>query len=131
MSKMKDWGEARQKRHDAEKYIGLIGKTTDRSTVAHREGVHATAGTLHSVIVQTQIHFQPYDSATNYHADKGFDAALSEVVLRHWKDLRAEALDLLRERERKAAVAAKAEVEDQLRQIEEAEFGLDSDEEAV
>ncbi|SLN74876.1 hypothetical protein ROJ8625_04118 [Roseivivax jejudonensis] len=122
MSKTAEWGTARKVRHDAEKYIELIGKTTDRTTAASREGSHATAGKLSKLVVSTEINFQPYDGATNYHRDNGFDAALSEVVRKHWSNLCREALDLLREREREAAIAAKAEVAAQLRAIEEAEF---------
>lgn len=120
MSKTRQWGEARQKRHEAEAYISLIGKTTNRSTVASRNGEHATAGTLTKFTVTTQIHFQPYDGAKNYHDCKAFDAALSTVARKHWKMLHAEALELLRQQEREAAVAAKEEVERQMQEIEAA-----------
>jgi hypothetical protein len=120
MSKVKQWGEARQLRREAEEYISLIGKTTKRSTVAIREGENATAGSLTKLVVTTQMHFQPYDGATNYHNCKAFDEALSTVARKHWGALHAEALELLRQQEREAAIAAKSEVDQQMRDIEAA-----------
>ncbi|MBY6005402.1 hypothetical protein KUV62_15865 [Salipiger bermudensis] len=121
MSKTKAWAMSRAARLEAEEYIALIGKTTTRSTVAAREGEHVTAGSLTKLVVQTEIHFQPYDGATNYHKSKAFDEALSTVTRKRWSDLQAEAMELLRQREKEAAVAARAEVEAQLAEINEAE----------
>ncbi|NPD16936.1 hypothetical protein HOY34_17220 [Xinfangfangia sp. D13-10-4-6] len=78
------WKKAKQNTAEAEAYLGLIGKTTTQSTVASREGAGATAGSLTKFEITTQIHFQPYDGATNYHNCKAFDSALSEVVRKKW-----------------------------------------------
>lgn len=123
MSSTKMWGEAKKSRREADDYIGLIGKTTTKSTLASHKGEIATAGKLSKLVVSTQVHFQPYDGANNYHDCKSFDAALSSVARKHWDMLRSEALDLLREQEREAAIAAKEEVEKQLAEINSAMSG--------
>ena len=105
------WKKAKHNAGEAEAYLGLIGKTTNQSTVASREGVGATAGQLTKFEIITQIHFQPYDGATNYHNCKAFDAALSEVVRKKWTTIRDEAMALLREKEAAAGAAAEASVE--------------------
>lgn len=119
MNKITAWHKARHQREQAEKYIGLIGKTTTQSTVARREGEAATAGTLTKFAITTEINFQPYDGATNYHRDEAFDEALTKVARRKWTELQAEALELLREKERTAAEAALDEVKEQLKEISE------------
>lgn len=121
MTQVEKWRAAIKARKEAEEYIGIIGKTTIYSTVAKREGEHATAGSLVKFEVATQMHFQPSDGATNYHTCRTFDAAIATVARKHWGDLHAEALELLRQQEREAAIAAKAEVEAQLAAITEAE----------
>jgi hypothetical protein len=123
MSKIKEWADAKQKRHDAESYISIIGKTTTATTVADRQGIHATAGKLHKLAVSTQMHFHPYDGATNYHDCKAFDAALSAVVRNNWDALKDQAMALLKAQERSAAIDARGEVEAQLNEIIKAEQG--------
>lgn len=114
------WRKAKNTTAAAKNYLSLIGKTTDRSTLASREGAGATAGKLTTFSIKTQIHFQPYDGATNYHDCKEFDAALTEVVRKKWESIRDEAIELLEKREAEAAIAAKASVEKMLAEIEEA-----------
>lgn len=105
------WKRAKQNTAEAVAYLALIGKTTNQTTVAANSGVGATAGELTKFQITTQIHFQPYDGATNYHDCKAFDAALSEVVRKKWSTIRDEAMALLREREAQAGAAAEAALE--------------------
>lgn len=105
------WKKAKRNVAEAEAYLGLIGKTTKQSTLASNEGEHATAGELTRFSVSTQINFQPYDGAKNYHECREFDAALSEVVRKKWTVIRDEAMALLREREAMAGTAAEASIE--------------------
>jgi len=115
------WRKAKNATSAAKNYLSLIGKTTDRSTLASRDGVGATAGKLTTFAIKTQIHFQPYDGSTNYHDCKEFDAALTEVVRKKWASIRDEAMELLAKREAEAAIAAKSSVQNLLAEIEEAE----------
>ena len=115
------WRKAKNATSAAKNYLSLIGKTTDRSTLASLEGVGATAGKLTTFSIKTQIHFQPYDGATNYHDCKEFDAALTEVVLKKWGSIRDEAMELLAKREAAAAIAAKSSVYALLTEIAAAE----------
>ncbi len=117
---IKKWQDATAARKDAEEYLSLIGKTTSRSTVASREGENATAGALTTFEIRTQIHFQPYDGATNYHNCKAFDGALTTVVRRKWSAIRDEAIALLRETEREASILAENQVKGMLAEIEQA-----------
>ena len=116
---IKKWQDATAVRKGAEAYLSLIGKTTSRSTVAAREGEHATAGCLTTFEIRTQIHFQPYDGATNYHNCKAFDVALAAVVRRKWSAIRDEAIALLREEEREASLLAEEPVKGMLAEIKQ------------
>lgn len=120
---IEDWRKAKNATSAAKNYLALIGKTTTQSTVASRHGEHATAGKLTTFQIQTQVNFQPYDGATNYHSCKVFDAALTEVVRKKWSSIRDEAMDLLAKREAEAAIAAKESVQALLTEIEKAEGG--------
>ena len=117
---IKKWQSATAARKDAEEYLSLIGKTTSQSTVAAREGEQATAGRLTTFEIRTQVHFQPYDGATNYHNCKAFDEALTAVVRRKWSAIRDEAIALLREEEREASLLAEEQVKGMLAEIEQA-----------
>ena len=116
---IKKWQDATAARKNAEAYLSLIGKTTSRSTVAAREGEHATAGCLTTFEIRTQIHFQPYDGATNYHNCKAFDEALTAVVRRKWSAIKDEAIALLLETEREASLLAEEQVKGMLAEIEQ------------
>ena len=111
------WKKAKQNTAAAEAYLSLIGKTTNQTTVAANSGVRATAGELTKFAIKTQIHFQPYDGAKNYHDCEAFDAALSEVVRKQWTTIRDEAMSLLREREADAGAKAEAALEAMLADI--------------
>ncbi|WCE67938.1 hypothetical protein PL335_06220 [Sulfitobacter faviae] len=111
MSKLMEYRKIKSAEHDAKQYVNLIGKTTTNTTVAQRSGEHATAGTLHQFAVQTQIHFQPYDGATNYHNCKAFDAALTRAARERFTELRDRAFEILREDAAKLADEAKAELQ--------------------
>lgn len=111
MSKLTKYRNIKRSEHDAKEYVALIGKTTTATTVAQRSGEHATAGSLHKFVVQTQIHFQPYDGATNYHDCKAFDAALTRAARERFTELRDRAFEILREDAAKLADEAKAELQ--------------------
>ena len=114
---IEEWKKAKHNTAAAEAYLALIGKTTNQTTVAANSGVRATAGELTKFAIRTQVHFQPYDGATNYHDCEVFDAALSEVVRKQWTAIRDEAMALLREREAKAGADAEASLEAILAEI--------------
>lgn len=118
MSKLMEYRKVKAAQSDAKQYVDLIGKTTNRSTVAERSGEHATAGSLHKFVVQTQIHFQPYDGATNYHDCKAFDAALTRATRERFTELRDRAFEILREDAAKLADEAKAELQAEMDAIE-------------
>lgn len=105
------WKKAKNATAEAEAYLALIGKTTKNTTVAARNGEGATAGELTKFEIRTQVHFQPYDGATNYHNCNAFDAALSVVVRKKWSQIRDEAMDYLREKEATAGAAAASDIE--------------------
>lgn len=111
------WKIAKRNTKEAERYLSLIGKTTTNSTLGSRKGAAATAGELTKFQITTQIHFQPYDGATNYHDCKAFDAALSEVVRKKWSTIKEEAMALLRQREAEAGAKAEAGLEEILAEI--------------
>lgn len=117
MSGISDWKEAQKKLQDARDYLALIGKTTTQSTLASREGESATRGRLTKVSVETQVHFQPYDGATNYHRSAHFDQALSAVISANWSSLRDQTLAHLESEVQATARKAKAELEAQLAEI--------------
>ena len=113
----KAWRAAKKKIADAKAYLSLIGKTTTSSTVAHRDGPAATAGALTTLKVVTQINFQPYDGATNYHDCVAFDDAISSAARENWPALQRRALEILSENERKSAQLAKEELEAELAEV--------------
>jgi len=88
--------EAAKKAHaEAVSYLAIIGKTTKHTTVASREGEAATAGSLTTFKVNTQINFQETDGGTNYHNSTAFDAAISTAAREQWTALRDRALGIL------------------------------------
>lgn len=117
------WRRAKARTNEAVAYSSLIGKTTNQSTLASREGEASTAGRLHSLEVKTQIHFQPYDGATNYHVCKDFDAALSRAVQENWDQLKDRAIAILRDAEKDCALEAEASVHSLLAEIQSAKVG--------
>ncbi|MBO9430585.1 hypothetical protein [Sulfitobacter sp. R18_1] len=119
MSKLMEYRTIKAAERSSKQYIALIGKTTTNSTVAQRNGEHATAGSLHKFAVQTQIHFQPYDGATNYHDCKAFDAALTRAARERFTELRDRAFEILREDAAKLAEEAKAELQKEMDDISE------------
>lgn len=111
MSKLKQYRQIKADEREAREYIGLIGKTTDRSTVAMREGAHATAGEMTTFSVTTKINFQPYDGATNYHTCRAFDAALTRAARERFLELSDRAFAIMAEDAAKLAADAKAELQ--------------------
>ena len=115
---LEKYRQAKQVLADAKAHLALIGKTTRNSTLATREGEGATAGRLHSLAVQTVMHFQPSDGAQNYHESKYFDAAFARVVRKNWSALSAQAIALLEQDVRDNAAAAKAALYAQIGEID-------------
>ena len=95
--------DAKQKRADALRVLGMIGKE-QRTT---REGV----GKLHEVSVSATIYYQETDGATNYHNSGDLDDALSQAAKEMWGELSRRAKEILRENELSALVAAEQDIQ--------------------
>lgn len=75
-------------------------------------------GSLHKVVVSTEICHQASPSATNYWKSSHFDHALSEVIRNNFPKLAAEAIQLMEEGYRKQRIQEKDALLSQLAEIE-------------
>lgn len=101
MPKLEELRQRARALQDAREYLGKIGrpqKTTARDV-----------GKLHGISVNSKVHYQPTDGATNYHECTAFDVALSHVVKDEWRSLAALALKRLQGEYEDAIREAKAE----------------------
>ncbi len=94
---------------EAQEYISMIGKYQD-----HLESL----GKLHELDVNTEICYQPYSGAKNYHTNKEFDKALRKVVEKHFHELSQEALDLMKDSADVALIFEKEYLQERLGMVE-------------
>ncbi len=104
MSNIDRYRELKSRSFAAGEFLRLIGKSSVSATAKH-------VGSISKISVKTEIHYQAYDGATNYHENSHFDAALAEVVRSRFSELSVQAIELMRKKTREAAIAAKADLE--------------------
>lgn len=103
--------QLKQQHNDAIKYFNLIGKAQPHFR-DDEEG-----GKLTTMKVQTEICHQAYTGAQNYHNHPQFDMALAKVIKNNFKDLAAQAIELMYEEYKQSYIAEKASLLAQLEEI--------------
>lgn len=88
MQAVKNWENATKDYSDAKKYLQKIGKKPTNCTTNK-------IGSLHSVKIETMVHYQEYNGDKNYHDSPAFDGALAQVIREDFENLAAKAMEIL------------------------------------
>ena len=88
---------------ESKQYISMIGKIEHHSS---------SKGRLHELRIKTQIHYQPYAGAQNYHNNVHFDEYLTKAILINFDSLTEKAFDLMKQDIEVAKEEAKSDLED-------------------
>lgn len=112
MSALTDYENAVKELNAAKEYYSIIGRVSQKATATN-------TGKWHGLSVSTEIHYQPYDGAKNYHKCKEFDNALSEIIEFRIEELAEQAIQSLTERAARKAKEARDSLYGQLLKMDD------------
>ena len=107
----KKYEELKREHKDATDYVARVGEPQ------YHFRDHSV-GRLHKCTVSTQVSHQRHTGADNYHNNREFDEALSEVISQSFPELAQKALILMEHKAYESLAGEEDYLKDRLQQVE-------------